>query len=381
MFERGCEFRSSSWPSRLSSSLQLPHGRSSGPVFLNGRSASRFALGLVPQWTDRLRPQLPAAAQVRPRAGVQHRGHACQRNRKGILARKDRRDTEEWDSDARWSPAGTSATFVRYIGLENTTLYLVRADGTGLRALTNSAPHDGAGVWSPTARRSPFPAIGRVIPGPGSGSSSRMGRDCGNSHRADFSPRWSPDGQTIAFGRTQMGREAILTVRTDGTGLRQLTEFGRARIDQWSADGQLFLYESGSDERPTVHTMRPDGSGKRTLVEGEHAAWSPDGSQLVFRRRRYTRRSPKESLFLARPSRPASCAAHLPGNERRNLVEGRDAPCIRGVWGLQRAGCVCVASFRPPDATDLERLPGSWHAAQRPARRNSGAGPDLGSRR
>jgi Ca2+-binding RTX toxin-like protein len=45
--------------------------------------------------------------------------------------------------------------------------------------------------------------------------------------------------------------------------------------------------------------MRPDGSEKRTLVEGEHAAWSPDGSHLVFGRRRYTRRSPKESLFLA----------------------------------------------------------------------------------
>lgn len=64
-------------------------------------------------------------------------------------------------------------------------------------------------------------------------------------------PRWSPNGQWIAFTSTGSGQEGIWLIKSDGTGLRQLdTGSMRAFTPAWSEDGSklVFTAVSGGNE-------------------------------------------------------------------------------------------------------------------------------------
>lgn len=109
----------------------------------------------------------------------------------------------------------------------------------------------------------------------------------------------SPDGRFVAFerangpkGKNAFGR-AVFVVRSNGSGLRQLTPWKLAAGDgpDWAPDGSRLLFRSKEDvdERHSQYfTVRPDGSD---LVQLTHfpvgtkifsATWSPDGTQIVF---------------------------------------------------------------------------------------------------
>jgi Tol biopolymer transport system component len=80
---------------------------------------------------------------------------------------------------------------------------------------------------------------------------------------------------------------AIWVIRSDGTGLRRLTDecTDCAGSPRFSPDGSLIAYQGiGRDYAGGLFVMRPDGSGKRRLcrctVDGG-VAWSPDGRQIA----------------------------------------------------------------------------------------------------
>jgi Tol biopolymer transport system component len=79
-------------------------------------------------------------------------------------------------------------------------LFLIRADGTGLRNLTDDLYRD------------------------------RL-------------PRWSPDGKQILFYSNRSGEYQAWTIQPDGSGLRQLTfESGAVLESVWSPDGARIAY-------------------------------------------------------------------------------------------------------------------------------------------
>ena len=106
---------------------------------------------------------------------------------------------------------------------------------------------------------------------------------------------WSVDGSRLAFVRdpvgTPYGDMSIRSARSDGTGVRQLTD--RLSVDQgdygprWSPDGRhLLFFRNHPDRAPSVMIMNSDGSDAHRVAGGNDqvfftAIWSPDGSQIL----------------------------------------------------------------------------------------------------
>ena len=73
--------------------------------------------------------------------------------------------------------------------------------------------------------------------------------------------------------------EGIWTMQPDGSGLKEISDFGW--FAEFSRGGEKIAfsqyYKSG------IWVMGADGSNKKRLTKsGVHPSWSPDGSQIVF---------------------------------------------------------------------------------------------------
>ena len=122
-----------------------------------------------------------------------------------------------------------------------------------------------------------------------------------------------PRNGLIAFMRPgAVGEYDIWVVRPDGTGLRRVTESPANRSDYypaWSPDGSALLFErrkldpaaAGGDE--ALYAVNADGAGFRQIThcrgqcwsDGE-AAWSPGGDRIAFSRATGPRSAPGPSL-------------------------------------------------------------------------------------
>jgi eukaryotic-like serine/threonine-protein kinase len=103
-----------------------------------------------------------------------------------------------------------------------------------------------------------------------------------------FSPDVSPDGNWIVF-RTVGGQEDLFLVRSDGTGLRKLTDdIHRDRGPSWSPDGKRVAFYSNRDEgKYEIWAINADGSGLTRLTKTSDRGtwfpfWSPDGKRIAY---------------------------------------------------------------------------------------------------
>ena len=99
-------------------------------------------------------------------------------------------------------------------------------------------------------------------------------------------PDISPDEKWIAF-TSNVPQEDIYIVRTDGTGLRQLTnDKFKDRGPKWSPDGKWIVFYSDRDGRYEIWRIRPDGSGLEKIATIPDKDLStlqvfPDGQKLA----------------------------------------------------------------------------------------------------
>ncbi|MBI3696420.1 MAG: PD40 domain-containing protein, partial [Acidobacteria bacterium] len=77
-------------------------------------------------------------------------------------------------------------------------------------------------------------------------------------------------------------------VRTDGTGLRQLTDdIHRDRQPRWSPDRKRIAFHSNRSGKFEIWAMNADGSGLEQLTNDRRGivivpVWSPDGARLAY---------------------------------------------------------------------------------------------------
>ena len=101
-----------------------------------------------------------------------------------------------------------------------------------------------------------------------------------------WSPRWSPDGERIAFLSQRSGWTEVWAVRPDGAGLRQLTRLGRDVVEfAWSPDGTRLALTADREGDVDLLLVAAATGETRTLrpLGGCYAApcWSPDGRFLT----------------------------------------------------------------------------------------------------
>ena len=102
-----------------------------------------------------------------------------------------------------------------------------------------------------------------------------------------YHPRWSPNGQLIAYVRTEGG---IYVMRPDGSHKRRVTRGGLADDGPaWSPNSrQIVFTRQVTATRWRLYVVGANGTGLRPLTSGRipaiNPSWSPNGRRIAFAR-------------------------------------------------------------------------------------------------
>jgi dipeptidyl aminopeptidase/acylaminoacyl peptidase len=130
-----------------------------------------------------------------------------------------------------------------------------------------------------------------------------------NGPRRDDTPRWSPDGKTIAFVSDRDGSPQVWLIATGGGEARKLSDApGGVKDLDWSPDGQVIAFLAADSDPPEelrrqhehddvllvdqdpkrdrLYALDVAGGRVRTLTAGPEQvlsfSWSPDGRAIAF---------------------------------------------------------------------------------------------------
>lgn len=187
------------------------------------------------------------------------------------------------DNVPSWSPDGKQIAYHAYDGNDYEIRIFTLVTGTDT-PITNNNTNDWNPVWSPDGSQIAFYSTED-----GDYEIYLMDIDGSNRHQIthnatiDRFPGWSPDGNRITYTTYLGGKYQIYIMSKDGT-RSEFRAYGC--ISYFSPDGKQILYGQycSAGDYGKILIMNSDGSGLPQVLHesGRNAAWSPDGSQIIF---------------------------------------------------------------------------------------------------
>ncbi len=198
----------------------------------------------------------------------------------------------------RPSPDGAWFAFQGRTEAGTTDIFLVRADATGLRNLTADPAWDVLPSWSPDGRQlafmstrgftlgdgGPFPGHLYLVNADGSGLRQLTREPLTSS----LGPQdWTPDGRHLLLSREVDGQLDLFLLDVDtGEEQRLTTDPSREYGAAVSPDGTMVALHAETDDASQIVVMDADGTNRRLITSGRPRGygprWSPDGRWLVF---------------------------------------------------------------------------------------------------
>ncbi|WP_419554805.1 cell wall-binding repeat-containing protein [Candidatus Poriferisodalis sp.] len=171
------------------------------------------------------------------------------------------------DASPRWSPTGELIVFDRFSDGSRHVMRMA-PDGTNAEQLTSGSAHNDDPMYSPDGSQLAFITGSAVVVAEADGSNPLL-IVSGVVTRGGLS--WSPDGRRIAFVRSGNDRQTLFTADVRGRlqeAVYESEEGSAVLAPRWSPDGQLIAF----------HTI--DRSGKhRVFTIGARGDPVPDGSE------------------------------------------------------------------------------------------------------
>jgi Tol biopolymer transport system component len=181
-----------------------------------------------------------------------------------------------------WSPDGQQIVFSANLPGHSQKLYVINADGSGLRQLTGGEIPHVEPAWSPDGRWIVFTqgdALWLIRP---DGSEPRLLLAVKGFHFSRAA--WAPDSQRIAFLRMPVQPDSplieIWIINQDGADPRRIYAFERTKDEGiflgWSPDGrQVGCFVAARDGSTTL-LIDASGSGEVRVMEGVLDSWLPE---------------------------------------------------------------------------------------------------------
>lgn len=188
------------------------------------------------------------------------------------------------DFDPVWSPDGSQIAFISNRGdgeLEGQFIFIMASDGTDVEkvSLENNCQHPD---WSPLDGKIVYSSNGDIYL-----IDMAEGIEVNLTHSPDWDeqPKFSPDGQNIAWLKEEKSTRQIFIMDLKGENVSRVTNGGNVEDIDWTIDGRLFTHWSQPDGVCFNCVVTTDGSqvidagGKGTIQEFL-PFWTNDGERV-----------------------------------------------------------------------------------------------------
>ncbi|GJQ42697.1 MAG: DUF5050 domain-containing protein [Ignavibacteriota bacterium] len=107
-----------------------------------------------------------------------------------------------------------------------------------------------------------------------------------NNNVKDWFPKWSPDGERIAYLSEVNGKNQLFVMNKDGSNQKQisfdLNIYNGYEWIEWSPDGAKILIQVFSEQNiRQIYIINADGSNQALLIEGNYPNWV-EQNKIIF---------------------------------------------------------------------------------------------------